>query len=391
MNIIRMPLNAGMFEQKDEFERLFGMPWVEYTPPEGQGDKINEPSTCLAYAMGYLADSFSFVRIQALDLYRRCVEDNTPFKKVGSTVSTKPGTDFYAIDADFSIEEGKTYQYKMIACVDEGQSVETEYLAEVKIPPSFMYFLDSLKVKGQGAHIPDGTVYKYNSAKNETNVPLLKKKKYPSGTAEKDKEQIKIDYRARLSTSVLWDKEYADRIDFGITLVLRDSDPVFVSKCALIFTDEGDEELLFYVPNAGRYIPLTTLLEKGFVKAGTRVRDLVTFDKKTCLLTIKDDYLRIPIINWLSLDGVASFKYEAGCTYYWDIVSYGRHPYGSNVSALKFQKFFEAKKKDNPTEVYLDEDGDTVVGGFYTTSGNSSTGYGNNSINGKCRFSVVEE
>ena len=387
---LRWPRKVNIFENKREFERLFGMPWVEYTPPEGQGDKIREPSTCISLARGYLVDAFEGVSIQGCNLYRRCVDDNTPFKKVGSTVPTKALTTFAVMDTDYSLEEGKTYQYKMVMFVDEGQSVETEYLAEVKIPPSFMYFLDSIKVKGQGDHIADGTVYKYNANSKDKNIPLLKKKTYPTGTNDKDKEQIKIDYRTRLSTATLWDKDYVDELSLGINLMTRDNEAIFTSKCAIVFNDDGDEELYLYVPVAGKYIPLPTLIEKGFVKRNTSVKDLITFDKKTCMLTIKDDYLRIPMLNWVSLFDDGSFNYEAGNTYYWDVVVYGRSPYGGNVSAIEFSKNFMAKRKDDPTSKYLDEDGDSVPATICFISGNADF-EGNNAVNGKCRFSVVEE
>ena len=137
---------------------------------------------------------------------------------------------------------------------------------------------------------------------------------------------------------------------------------------------------------------MSALIERGFVKRTTRMEDLLTFDKKTCLLTIKDDYLRIPIINWAPLyGGPATFNYEAGNTYYWDVVSYRQHPYGDNVTAMEFYKDLYAKKKDAPTEKYLDEDGEPVVSGFYSSTGNTDTGDGNNAINGKCRFTVIEE
>ena len=383
---------ANIFEHKDHFERLFGMPIVEYTPPTGQGNKITEASTCVAIARGYLGDAFGPLNIHACDLYRRCVEDGTPFKKVGSTVPNMPLPAFGVMDSDFSLEEGKTYQYKMVLVVDEGYSVETECLAEMKILPSFMYFLDSIKVRGQGANVEDGAVYKYNANKKDTSIPLLKKKKYPSGTPDKDKEQIRIDYRARLSSSVLWNKEHADQVGFGIIVSTRDANVVFASKCAVVFNDEGDEDLLIFVPAAGRYIPLSTLIERGFVKSSVSMSDLITFDKKTCMLTIKDSYLRIPIINSATLffGNAPTFNYEAGETYYWDIVSYDRYPFGGHVSAMEFTKYFDAKKKDAPSEKYLDEDGDVVNAGLCFSAGNSQFN-GNNAINGKCRFTVVEE
>lgn len=387
----RWPRRVDAFANKDKFERLFGMPWTEYTPPSDQGDKIKEPTACLTLARASLGDAFGFP-VQGCDLYRRCVEDNTPFKKVGSGIPPKPTYSFPVIDVDYSLEEGKTYQYKMVIFVDEGQSIETDYLVEVKIPPSFMYFLDSIEVSGQGAGIRDGEMYKYNVNGKDKNIPLLKKKKYSSDVPKKDRKQLEIDYKAKLTSSKLWSKDYADYVNFGITLATRDANSIFASKCIVVFNDDGSEEMLLFVPTAGTYVPLSVLVERGLVDKDTRMQDLISFDKATSILTVKDAYLRLPITNWAQLFGDdGSFEYEAGNTYYWDIVVYGRAPYGDNVSALEFTSNLYAKKKDAPSEKYLDEDGEQVFAGFCSNTGNTDTGDGNNAINGKCRFTVVEE
>ena len=71
-------------------------------------------------------------------------------------------------------------------------------------------------------------------------------------------------------------------------------------------------------------------------------------------------------------------------------MSWGGYPIGGNVSALTAIKTFDAKKKDAPHEKYRDEDGDTQMGGLYLSFGNGDFD-GGNSINGRCRFTVIEE
>ena len=391
VSIFRWPIKMNLFENKEYFENLFGMPWTEYTPPEGQGDVIKSPSSYIAIGRGYIGDALGPVNISGVDLYRRCVEDGTPFKKVGSTIPQFKATAFGSMDTDFTIEEGKTYQYKMVAFIDEGNSVETEYLAEIKVPAAFMYFLDSIKVSGQGGGVSDGAVYKYNANKIDKDIPVLKTKKYPSNTPDKDKERIKIDYSARVSNPDIWNKDYAEELDFGITLYARNNDVIFASKCAIVFDEDGNEELLVYLPLNGRYFSLKDLIEMKIVPSSYSIEDLVTFNKSTGQLTIKDAYLRIGAFNWEGLyGGDGSFNYEAGNTYYWDIVSWGGYPIGGNVSALTAIKTFDAKKKDAPHEKYRDEDGDTQMGGLYLSFGNGDFD-GGNSINGRCRFTVIEE
>ena len=391
VSIFRWPIKMNIFENKQYFENLFGMPWTEYTPPEGQGDVIKSPSTYIAIGRGYIGDALGPTKISGVDLYRRCVEDNTPFRKVGSTIPQIRATAFGAMDTDFSIEEGKTYQYKMVAFIDEGNSVETEYLAEIKVPSAFMYFLDSIKVSGQGGRIPDGSVYKYNANKIDKDIPLLKTKKYPSNTPDKDKERIKIDYSARVSNPDIWSKDYAEEIDFGITLYQRNNEVVFASKCAIVFDDDGNEELLVYLPLRGQYFSLNELIKMKIVPRHYSIEDLVAFNKSTGKLTIKDAYLRIGDFNWTPLyGGNATFNYEAGNTYYWDIVSWGRLPFAGYVSAMTAIKTFDAKKKSDPSVKYRDSDGDTQLGALYLSLGNGDYD-GGNSINGRCRFTVVEE
>ena len=389
--LYRWPIKMNIFENKQYFENLFGMPWTEYTPPEGQGEVIKSPSTYLAIGRGYIGDDLGPINISGVDLYRKCVDDDTPFKKVGSTIPQFRATAFGAIDTDFTLEEGKTYQYKMVAFIDEGNSLETEYLAEIKVPPAFMYFLDSIKVKGQGGGVSDGVVYKYNANKIDKDIPVLKTKKYPHNTPDKDRTRIKIDYSARMSNPKLWHKDYAEEIDFGITLYTRNNDIVFASKCAVVFDEDGNEELLVYLPLVGRYFSLNDLIKMKVIPSRYSMEDLVEFNKSTGKLTIKDAYLRIGAFNWGQLyGGTATFDYEAGNTYYWDIVSWGRYPIGGNVSAMSIIKTFDAKKKDASYEKYRDDDGDLQLGALYLTFGNGDYD-GGNSINGRCRFTVVEE
>ncbi|MGP1520969.1 MAG: hypothetical protein ACTTIZ_05685 [Treponema sp.] len=390
VSLFRWPTKMNVFENKQYFENLFGMPWTEYTPPKGQGDKIRTPSTYIALARGYIGDDNGAIGVSGVDLYRRCVEDDTPFKRVGSTIPPFRGSAFAAMDTDFTLEEGKTYQYKMIAFVDEGSSLETEYLGEVKVPPSFMYFLDSIKVRGQAGGVKDNTVYTYNANKMDKNIPCLKAKKYPRNTPEKDRTRLKIDYSARMSNPKLWSKEYASEIEFGITLYTRDNQPVFASKCILVF-DDGDEELYVYLPNSGNYVSLEQLIKMKIVPSRYSIDDLMTFNKSTGQLTIKDAYLRIKPFNWAQLyGGDGSFNYEAGNTYYWDVVSWSSYPIGGAVSAMSIVKSFDAKKKEAPSEKYRDDDGDTKAGGIYMIFGNGESD-GGNSVNGRCRFTVVEE
>ena len=389
--LYRWPIKMNIFENKQYFENLFGMPWTEYIPPEGQGDPIRTPSTYIAIGRGYIGDDLGATSVAGVDLYRRCVDDGTPFKKVGSTIPQFRATAFGSMDTDFTLEEGKTYQYKMVAFIDEGSSLETEYLAEIKVPPAFMYFLDSIKVDGQGAGVPDGSVYKYNANKVDKDIHVLKTKKYPRNTPDKDKTKIKIDYSARMSNSKLWHKDYADEIGFGITLYTRNNDIIFASKCTISFDDDGNEELFVYLPLAGRYVSLDDLIKMKILPSRYSISDLVTFDKSTGKLTIKDAYLRTGAFNWGQLyGGDGTFNYEAGNTYYWDIVSWGRYPIGGNVSAMSVLKVFDAKKKDAPYEKYRDEDGDIPMGGLYLISGNGDYD-GGNAVNGRCRFTVVEE
>ena len=391
VSLFRWPIKMNIFEHKEHFENLFGMPWTEYTPPDGQGDAIKTPSTYIVIGRGFIADELDVVNISGVDLYRRCVEDNTPFKKVGSTIPQFRASAFGSMDTDFTLEEGKTYQYKMVAFIDEGSSIETEYLAEVKVPPAFLYFLDNIKVEGQGGDVPDGSVYKYNANKIDKNIPLLKTKKYPSSTPDKDKKRVKIDYSARLSNPKLWDKDAADEIDFGITLYTRNGEVVFASKCAVVFDDDEGEVLLVYLPLTGRYFTLKDLIEMKVVPRHYTMDDLVTFNRETGVLTIKDKYLRIGDFNWAQLYGsTPTFNYEPGNTYYWDIVNWGRIPIGGYVSALSVIKTFDAKKKEAPHEKYVDNDGDIPMGGLYLDFGNGDYD-GGNSYNGRCRFTVVEE
>lgn len=391
VSMFRWPTKMNIFEHESYFENLFGMPWTEYIPPEGQGDSVRTPSTCLVLARGFMGDDLGPTAISGVNLYRRCVEDGGDFVRVGSTVPARRGGLFGVFDTDFTLEVGKTYQYKMKAFIDEGNAVESEYVAEIKVPPAFSYFLDSIKVEGQGGNVADGTVYKYNANKIDKNIPLLKTKKYDSGTLDKDKTRIKIDYSARLSTAELWDKDNADEISFGITLFTRNNEIIFASKCVMVFDDDGDEQLFLFIPTAGRYVPFTDLIKRGILPSKAQIEDYVKFNKAERLLTIKDAYLKLPILNWGVLyRGAAEFEYEAGNTYYWDIVSFGRNPVGGSVSAMSFVKEFDAKKKNATNQKYYDDDGETVAGSIYMCFGNGDY-EGGNSINGKCRFTVVEE
>ena len=69
---------------------------------------------------------------------------------------------------------------------------------------------------------------------------------------------------------------------------------------------------------------------------------------------------------------------------------WGKLTFGGYVSAMTAIKTFDAKKKSDPSVKYRDSDGDTQLGALYLSLGNGDYD-GGNSINGRCRFTVVEE
>lgn len=392
VRLFRFPLKSGLFETAEHLEKLFGVPYTSYIATDSTVKTM--PSSYLLIANCILKDGKDYVPISGLDLYRRCVEDGGGFQKVGSTINTRRATRFGCIDGDSKLEEGKTYQYKMVVFTDEGHSLETEYLSEIKVPPAFVYHLDNISVSGQGGTDEHGeplegkTVkYGYNTEKVDT-VPILKLKKYPKHTPEEDKTPLEIEYTAKLSNPSLWCKEMTDEVSFGLAIYKRSGDVVYASKGVVLFEDE-EPELYLYSPLRGRYMSLNDLIKAGDIPSTESFESLLKFDKEKGLLTFTKKYMSLEALNWnAAAFGGESLKYEAGNTYYWDVINWGRYPIGA--SAVTFFKSFDAVKKDVPYEKFKDDDGDNVPSARYLVFGNTWSA-GSNALNGRCRFTVVQE
>lgn len=422
VRLFRFPQRSGLFEAASGLEKLFGVPYTEYLPSPTPGNpnpqKKKLESSYIAIAKCVLFSGRIPIPVSGVDLYRRCVDDGGDFRRVSSTINSRRATRFGCIDGDSRLEEGKTYQYKMIAFTDEGHALETEYVSEITVPPAFVYHLDRITVEGQGGKddktgesLEGKTMeYTYNTEKVDE-VPILQMKKYPKHTPEEDKKKLEIEYTIKLSSSSknldnsmlwskdseLWSKSMADEISFGLCIYKRNGDIVHGSKGVIVFEDE-EPMLYIYSPLRGRYMSLDALIKAGDIPSTESFESLLKLKKvydeqnelKTCYLTFTKNYMAVNAINWTMSYTGEPLKYEAGNTYYWDSANWFNAPLPSKISPMTFVKNFEAKKKTAPHEKYQDDDGNNVESGMYLVLGNTWSA-GSNALNGRCRFTVIEE
>ncbi|MGP1415281.1 MAG: dentilisin complex subunit PrcA [Treponema sp.] len=251
-------------------------------------------------------------------------------------------------DDSGDLQEGGTYQYKLIAYTKDGK-LESD-VATLRMMEAFNVLLTSPE--------PRETI--------------------------KLKEITKKDFSFKISDATLWDARKADYFSFDV-LISTDMTGGEGSSAGLCFASKlkyllyGDEEKRLYIGDEkNQYRLFSELVDPSY-----KISDLITY--KDGLITLKNKFMNIEDLNLQK----TSIKYsiQSGGMYYWDVQSFAGK-YGEDALSSANRAAFFAKQYP-----YLDsktglEKPDTEWAVSYSYA-NLDAGSG--AVNGRSLFIVVEK
>lgn len=252
---------------------------------------------------GYYKAEFSFyvnnngasVKCTAFDLYRKCVDDtSSDFTLVKHVVNKTPiaseapsgyqtGKPHVIYESDSLLEDGKTYQYKVIAYIEDNKKskLDSSPLVQVKVPKSTALLLE----------YPCGDSLTLSQAKN-----MQFAYRFSNPEALKD----------------------AKEVEMGLMIAERTGEYIYGSKFKYVFEDaDGKPEL--YFADAGNPTG-TNYSQKRNEVTSKEVEELIIVDTKTGTVKITKDFLLIIKVN---LIGKKVVNYKKGTTYCWDVLNWG--------------------------------------------------------------------
>ena len=330
---------------KMEFQSF---PTPSYTFSVGKDDFTHSSSHYSNRLFFKVKRGTNHVPCKGFDLYRKCIEDGEDFRLVKHFIYDYPiassdgGTNGYHTlkDNDGVLEEGKTYQYKMIAYTndDKKSKLEGAEKIEIKVPKSTSLLL----------HYPVNQAITKDEAKN-------------------------LGYVFKLSNPKIL--ETAKEIHLGFLISDKAGEVPYCSKFKYVFEDiysSGKDEIYFATLQdakvyQGRYYLGTGYSKKRNTLTHKEVKDLIKIDKDTGSITLTKDFMALSTVNLAKNYG--NISYEEGYAYYWDVLDWGINEYSD--------------RDDLPCKIVSKEmNGVTIIS---TTNDERN---GNNAINGRAEFTV---
>jgi len=271
-----------------KFRRL-PTPSYIYSVEEDEGTKNSSHYTSDIFFEAKRGDSS--IKLRGFELYRKCDEEGGDFELIKHVVYKRPKEEKHEVaDTDGRLEDGKTYQYKVVAYTVDNKK-------------SRLANSDSLSIK-----VPKSTSL------------LLE---YPVGQAITLADAKKLSYVFRFSNpEILKD---AIEINAGFLISDRAGTVLHGSKFRYVFDDgNGKPEIYFAkksdaVAAGDKYYYTNYSLKLSDITT-MKLDEIISVDKEKGFIKIKSDFFTLIEVNLVKRNKII---YKKGFAYYWDIIDYG--------------------------------------------------------------------
>jgi len=236
----------------------------------------------------------SSISCKGFDLYRKCVEDGGDFvlvkhvvNKVAAVATESKPHKIY--DNDGLLEDGKTYQYKVVAYTEDGKKSTQANSEEisVKVPKSTTLLLE----------YPVNQSITLNDAKN-------------------------LGFVFRFSTPEVL--KNAKEMELGLMIADRAGNYLYGSKFKYIFDEGGKPELYFAKRDDSimydSYYLGTYYSQKRSKITDKALEDLIIVDMEKGTVKITKDFISLIEPN---IAAGKTVNYRKGVVYYWDVLDWG--------------------------------------------------------------------
>lgn len=242
------------------------------------------------------------VPVKAFDLYRKCNEDGGDFKLVKHVTYKTPrvsadGRKHIAADTDSGLEDGKTYEYKVIVYTNDNKKsvLTSSNMISVKVPKSTSLLLD-----------------------------------YPLRQTITSTEAENLGYVFKFSNPKIL-KE-ATEMKLGLFISDRTGTTLHISKFRYVFADTDGKPEVYFATKGDAQPPTipgkpetqyeyTNYSMKRSDITDIKLEDLISVDREKGIVKIQKDFFTISRINHTT---ICPINYKKGEAYYWDMVDYGK-------------------------------------------------------------------
>ncbi|MGP1520834.1 MAG: dentilisin complex subunit PrcA [Treponema sp.] len=281
--------------------RSFPTPSTLYSVGQDEGTKNS--SQYRASVFFRAKKDNSDVLVKAFDLYRKCKEDGGDFKLVKHVtyktprVSAENRKQHIAADTDSGLEDGKTYEYKVIVYTNDNKKsvLTSSNMISVKVPKSTSLLLD------------------YPLRQNITST-----------------EAENLGYVFKFSNPEIL-KE-ATEMKLGLFISDRTGTTLHISKFRYVFADTDGKPEVYFATKGDAWPPTipgkpetkyeyTKYSMKRSDITGIKLEDLINVDREKGIVKIQKDFFTISKINHTT---ICPINYKKGEAYYWDMVDYGK-------------------------------------------------------------------
>ena len=280
--------NISIKDMSLKFRRL-PTPSYIYSVGEDEGTKNSSHYTSnISFEVKRNDES---LMLKGFELYRKCDEESGDFEPIKHVVYKSPKNQKHEVaDTDGRLEDGKTYQYKVVAyTVDNKKSrLANSDSLSIKVPKSTSLFLE-----------------------------------YPVGQAITSSDTKNLSYVFRFSNpEILKD---AIEINAGFLISDRVGTVLHGSKFRYVFDDgDGKPEIYFAkksdaVAAGDKYYYTNYSLKLSDITT-MKLDEIISVDKEKGFIKIKSDFFTLTEVNIVRKNRVI---YKKGFAYYWDIVDYG--------------------------------------------------------------------
>lgn len=292
----------------------------------------------------YVKKGEEYVICKAFDLYRKCLDDATSDFTVVKHIVNKQliqgqeGAPHKIYESDGSLEDGKTYEYKVVSYTNDGTKsvLNSAPSLKVKVPKSTTLFLQ-----------------------------------YPVFDSIALSEAENLGFTFKFSNPDLL--QDAKEIKMGLMIAERTGTYIYGSKFKYVFADSqsnGNPEL-YFATKLDAKLDGQVYLGTGYSKKASNftnksLQDLITVDKESGTVKIKKDFLLIDSVN-MPQQG-KSVTYKKGVAYHWDVLDWGL------AGTTDFNK---------PCQIVMNSDPNVTVS-VCVNDGNN----GANAWNGRAEFTV---
>ena len=280
--------------------RSFPTPSTLYSVGQDEGTKNS--SQYRASVFFRARKDNSDVPVKAFDLYRKCKEDGGDFKLVKHVTYKTPSVSadnrkHIATDTDSGLEDGKTYEYKVIVYTNDNKKsvLTSSNVISVKVPKSTSLLLD-----------------------------------YPLRQTITSTEAENLGYVFKFSNPEIL-KE-ATEMKLGLFISDRTGTTLHISKFRYVFNDTDGKPEVYFATKGDAQPPTipgkpetqyeyTNYSMKRSDITDIKLEDLISVNREKGIVKIQKDFFTISKINHTT---ICPINYKKGEAYYWDMVDYGK-------------------------------------------------------------------